>query len=713
MNTQVSELNNPTRIQRLADPLISILSGMAAFVVYLATLSPSLSYLSPDGSELATIPYILGLAHSPGYPLYTWLGWLFSQVPINDVAYRVNLMSAFLGAGAVSLLYLVIVRLIPEGVAWNEGPSPYDAIIRRAAGVTASLLFAFSPTFWSQAIIAEVYVPNTFFIVLTVFMLLRWQQSQKRLDFFLFALLFGLSLGMHLSDLGFALALAVFILLVNWKVLKDGRWWLVALGGFFLGAAQFLWLPLRAGTLNDRLMLASNPTTLEGFYRYTLGAFTNFRFAFAPADLPGRLMLYLQLLSQELGWLGLVLGILGLFALLFRRTKHFYLLVGMYLVNIWFFIQYSAFDIEVFFIPAHLLWAVFMAFGLRELLALGEFLFHPAVTSGLFQSSQNALMKSKDEQATVENHSPGPRPCVYRKVLSPIIMLVAVGVGFIPAVHNWGSNDRSQDVAINDFYANVWEILPQNSALITQGGVFGYDAFYWRQVYGIRPDVLLPSLPTPSPSRMDLAGRDLYATQNALRGGGPGQLPPDLLDSTQWSVPVLLGETPEEGAMSRGQLVLYHLQSAPPVLVTTNPQPQVTLNVNYGVAALVGADVNATTVESGGRIALTLYWCLGNMPASQPIVSLSLAGQPLVQYTFGLGLLERYASQVSTFKPGDIIMEHYQLVIPSNVQAGQAALKVTLGSMNADAAQTEIVTLTITNEIRTVDGWLQIAGNSY
>ncbi|MCD6402197.1 MAG: DUF2723 domain-containing protein, partial [Anaerolineales bacterium] len=66
--------------------------SFTALLVYLLTLTPSLSYLSPDGSELATIPYILGLAHSPGYPLYTWLGFLFSHLlPFGDVAYRINL----------------------------------------------------------------------------------------------------------------------------------------------------------------------------------------------------------------------------------------------------------------------------------------------------------------------------------------------------------------------------------------------------------------------------------------------------------------------------------------------------------------------------------------------------------------------------------------------------------------------------------------------
>ncbi|NIO71378.1 MAG: hypothetical protein GTN71_20685, partial [Anaerolineae bacterium] len=50
------------------DLVMVLLIFALALAVYNATLTPSLSYKSPDGNELATIPYVLGLAHSTGYP---------------------------------------------------------------------------------------------------------------------------------------------------------------------------------------------------------------------------------------------------------------------------------------------------------------------------------------------------------------------------------------------------------------------------------------------------------------------------------------------------------------------------------------------------------------------------------------------------------------------------------------------------------------------
>ena len=64
----------------LAETAIGCAVFMAALLVYNATLTPSL-YVSLDGNQLATVPYQLGLAHSTGYPLYTWLGKLFAFHP--------------------------------------------------------------------------------------------------------------------------------------------------------------------------------------------------------------------------------------------------------------------------------------------------------------------------------------------------------------------------------------------------------------------------------------------------------------------------------------------------------------------------------------------------------------------------------------------------------------------------------------------------------
>jgi len=673
------EAVHPQSRHKYLDLSLATAIGMASFLVYSLTLTPSLSYLSPDGSELATVPYVLGLAHSPGYPLYTWLGFLFSRfLPFGDVAHRVNLMSAVMGALGVGGLYLITIQVMPD---------PLSAL-KRAAAALGALLFAFSPDFWSQSVIAEVYAPNIGMLALTLLALLAWSRNSKAIIYLLFALLFGLSLGAHLSNLGFAPAFGLFTLLVVFSDRPNaaqseeaGRskerlheiiaLLIAGLIGFLAGALQFLWLPLRSNSLNDRNMLRSAPSGLAGLYRYTLGAFQDFRFAFPLLQLPDRLVIYLDLLRQQFGLVGISLGIAGLFTLLFTRPRHFFLLVGMYLVNVWFFIQYRAFDLEVFFIPAHFLWAIFLAFG-AWILAEGALAFLTRLFTGIkFPAAVTNLL----------------------------LAILVIGTSLFPLTANWRRNDYSHDTAINDFYANLWERLPEGVVLLTSGGVFGYDAFYWRLVYNTRPDVFLPTLSTPDPSPENLAGSEIYATVPALEQRGPGALPSNIIDRHLWQIPILFGEQPETQTGRRSSLMLYHLSSTPPQLAVLDP--------NLGAATLIGVDLSPLTVESGASLLISLYW---RMDAPRPVrVETRLGDQVLEQHEIGLGLLPRYATEVG-LPEGTVIREQYGLVIPSNTSYGEQSFSLNLVT-GGEGGKQEIFLekITVIDEMETVQRWLQIA----
>ena len=88
----------------------------ATLALYLSTLAPTLTWgnenIGVDGGELLAAANTLGIPHPPGYPTYTLLLKLFATVvPVGDLAYRGNLLSAILASGSVVLLYLVILRL--------------------------------------------------------------------------------------------------------------------------------------------------------------------------------------------------------------------------------------------------------------------------------------------------------------------------------------------------------------------------------------------------------------------------------------------------------------------------------------------------------------------------------------------------------------------------------------------------------------------------
>ncbi|KAJ7406363.1 hypothetical protein BTVI_65747 [Pitangus sulphuratus] len=81
--------------------------GAAVAALYAATLPPSLP--GGDAGELITAAYELGVAHPPGYPLFTLLAKVATGLlPGGSPASRVNLLCGFLGAAAASLLFYTV-----------------------------------------------------------------------------------------------------------------------------------------------------------------------------------------------------------------------------------------------------------------------------------------------------------------------------------------------------------------------------------------------------------------------------------------------------------------------------------------------------------------------------------------------------------------------------------------------------------------------------
>ena len=84
--------------------------GALALAVYVRTLYPGLNGIG-DTPKFQFLGKILGTPHPPGYPVYLLLSWLFSQLPLGNLAWRINLLSAVSAASAAALLFLLLRRL--------------------------------------------------------------------------------------------------------------------------------------------------------------------------------------------------------------------------------------------------------------------------------------------------------------------------------------------------------------------------------------------------------------------------------------------------------------------------------------------------------------------------------------------------------------------------------------------------------------------------
>src|SRR5260370_21894339 len=87
----------------------------AAGILYFLTAARDI--VVGDSPELITAAVTLGVAHAPGYPLFTMLGHLFSLIPFGSIPFRENLLSVACDALAIGVVYFSAFRLTKSRLA--------------------------------------------------------------------------------------------------------------------------------------------------------------------------------------------------------------------------------------------------------------------------------------------------------------------------------------------------------------------------------------------------------------------------------------------------------------------------------------------------------------------------------------------------------------------------------------------------------------------
>jgi len=213
---------------------------LSIFGIFTYTAYPSVACYR-DAGEMASVCYTFGIAHPPGYPLYVLFGKIFTLIiPFGNIAYRINLMSAFFGAMTCGLVYLAVKRI--SGLADKESPNLANLPAYLLTCLSA-LTLAFSKTFWSVSLVAEMYTLNTFFIALIIYLLLLPTSY-----FLLPAFLFGLATGNRIDII--LIAPGVLYWLIRNKEIKIYSLTKLTVYAllFFLGFSVYLFLPARSRT---------------------------------------------------------------------------------------------------------------------------------------------------------------------------------------------------------------------------------------------------------------------------------------------------------------------------------------------------------------------------------------------------------------------------------------------------------------------------------
>lgn len=220
--------------------IVALFPLVATFAVYAFTAAPSI--YPGDSPEFTTASHVLGIPHPPGYAHYVFLGKIGSLLPLGNIAFRLNLLSALGSALASAVFALLVFR-------WTG---------QAFTAVAGSLLMAFSVDLWAQSGSAEVYTIHVACLLLLLFLGEMadggpskdpepGEDRRNRALYYSAAFLFGYALGIHYFIL-FALPGGLYLFARKLGLRTAAKSLDAAILAAVAGWVIFLLLPLRAAT---------------------------------------------------------------------------------------------------------------------------------------------------------------------------------------------------------------------------------------------------------------------------------------------------------------------------------------------------------------------------------------------------------------------------------------------------------------------------------
>ncbi len=440
--------------------LVPWAAGLIAFVVFGSTVHPGLP--GGDSGELIAVAHEFGVAHPPGYPLYTLVGHVWQRaLGFMDPARSLNLMSAVAQALAVGVLAGAVLR-------WTG---------RAVAALAAGLLWAFTAPVWKMALVAEVFALNALlaavlFACLVILLAdtgdLGSSPPRRRVlvPWTVICLVSGLLVAHHHTLV--LLALPVFVVACVRVVVRTrgivsrghivGR---AVLGGG-IGLSPLLLLPLRARAEN--VLAWGDPVELGGFVHHLLrGDYGTLSLEPESSGLVSDVShvgLWLRSIPVESGPPAALLAVVGVVVVVRRATVGpdrvawralAAVVAGFLALQAWFFTRVG--------FPGDPLYL-----GVVE-----RFWILPAMIVALLAGLGVARIADAAPRAVT-------------------VALVTAAVLW-PVIEHGPTIDQRGNTFVDDLIANVVASVPEGGALFLQGDLFHNGLAVVTRVRGHRPDL--------------------------------------------------------------------------------------------------------------------------------------------------------------------------------------------------------------------------------
>ncbi len=530
----------------------------ALLPLYLLTMSAQVG--RDDVFEFQVVTPQLGIVHPTGYPLYLLLGKLFTLLPIHSVAWRLNFGSTVYSLLTLSLLYWLLWRL------WKR---PFPAIF-------AAVALGLSPTFWSQAIIAEVYTLHALIVtaVLTL-LIIGYVQNKPTLPFLksrqhvVIAIFFLLGLGLtnHLTTIILIPVVVICHLsfVIRHSKLSTIHYPLSTIPAFLLPLLLYAYLPIRW------LAVVGEPMGMGRFVDWVIGGrFQGALQLMAWLRDPTRYEIVGRLFLDNWGWFHLAIAFIGFVYFVYRQWR-----VGMLLFLTWlgfgfYCVSYYVPDLAVFLIPAQLIVAIWWGTGIVAIDKIwGWFKRHFGRGSFFVPSSLDIRVA----------------------ILAALLFIPII----ITAVSTFTQLDQSIDDGRTQWGTAVLNLpLAQNSAILADSDKYP-PLFYLQQTEGIRSDIDISVWPDEAAYRAQLDGR------------------------------LAAGQTVYLARFLPGLEGIYHLRSAGP-LTEVSLQPLMTLpesatpsDLTFDSIRLLGYELELEAAVDDTQTAVTFYWQSSDLQSAQTI----------------------------------------------------------------------------------------------
>jgi hypothetical protein len=507
------------RPQRLAW-LIGLLLVLIWLLVYLTTVSPGVNFI--DSGELITAVHEPGIAHPPGYPLYVLMGYVASHVLWGDVAWRVNVFSAFWGAMAVGAFFFLIYQAgeyvsnlkprktttqtksgtrsakastraesVPKdravaSVAQTTQPGGLSAASRNllllASSAAGASILAASSTFWSRTAQAKMYTLHYFFIAVLLTLALQYRAAYERGDktastrwLLALAITLGLSFTNHLMTV--LLLLPIALLLVGGTNMGDRfrnilRRWPLLLPAFLAPLLLYLYMPIRAA--QGPTMNWGTPDTLGDFWRQITGWQYQ---TYLGANLSQNMPLLSRYAFEQWSLLTVpvyVAGIAGA-ALLFKVARMlFWPTLVLAVLTMLFAILYGISEIEPYMFGVYAIFAIWIGLA-------------PICWINLSPTRQRTAARVPGTQRTAASETSLSETHQQSWAMVALAAVIVLG----SAIMIYPRQNYSRNRLAEQFVLNVFNELPQNSILITDYWDFYAPTYYMQIEQGIRPDLAL------------------------------------------------------------------------------------------------------------------------------------------------------------------------------------------------------------------------------